>query len=171
MRPRSRPTLRRPKKWHFPRPTDGRPITSCILMLPPPQPNRVTWPHMDRIAASPVPVRGEHDRLAWDLRCCGGAESALENFLVMDEGRKPVEALHSMNFQVWKLPSRHGPYCRTRLGPRADGSLSNQILCPQAAVRLCSPWEVLALLETPCQSGRPPIVRTDASLGFSIMAY
>ena len=96
---------------------------------------------------------------------------------MMDEYQDPIEALRDMDFHVWKPPERpnrplrHGVYCITRLEPKADTSLSNQPQHPPPVVRLCSPWEASALLETPRQSSHPPTIHKDAALGYPAMGY
>ena len=61
----------------------------------------------------------------------------------MDDAQEAVKARQNMDWVVWELPDRQksplrpGPDCGTDLGPKADGSLNNQLTYPQPAARPC----------------------------------
>ena len=71
----------------------------------------------------------------------------------MDDAQNPVKARQNMNWQVWELPERQtssllpGPDCSTHLGPKADGSLNNQLTYSLPAARPCPSGRFLVCSE------------------------
>ena len=95
----------------------------------------------------------------------------------MGARRNPVQALRDMNSRVWELPEPQVFSQHSRVwellecwGQRAAGPLSRQLKYPPPAVRICSPWGVSGLSETPHRPGHPRPVNADAKLGFPITA-
>ena len=87
-------------------------------------------------------------------------------------------ASEARDFAAWRLPPRqksglpHGQLRGSRIGPRADGALSQYLNVPPTLRFAGAPsGGLLALLGNPNQTGDSATMHTDAPSGFSVMGY
>ena len=103
-------------------------------------------------------------------------------FRALDEQARLLRPLIGRGCHVWKSPERivrDGNACHdwrlgVRLGPNESGVYSQRIFDLDATppgIRKAGFREVIGVLRSPGQVGRPPGVATDAESGFSVMAY
>ena len=96
---------------------------------------------------------------------------------MLTEGSKVGTPLVGMNFAVWAFKEReesnlpHGWAVGVRLGPTADGVRTQSLKTPPPALRRSPPRGILSLLAVLGQIGYIPSMNTDASLGYSVVAY